>query len=408
MGDAAFIPEEIEKNIQLVDTSQRPAYLLVMIQQWLNFVLDIVVMIMAVLMTTLAVRLHSNAGFTGASMVSLMSFAENLSGIVIFYTRLETSLGAISRLKTFQEDVKPEDQDGEDLVPPKYWPSVGSIQIRDLSATYEYVYNYLYSRFQSLFDANRMCSAPESDTTINQPKMVLNQINLNIEPGEKVAICGRTGSGKSSLISLLLKLLDPLSGTVTVDGISLDKIDRSALRQSIFAIPQEAVFLPDGTTFHLNLDPSGMSTLEECESALALVGMLPFVQERGGLTAGMDAATLSAGQRQLMSLCRVLLRRRIRVRSMKTSSLDEEGGVLILDEVSSNVDQETERAMQEIIRVEFKRFTILAVSHRLNMVMDFDRVVVLDNGRIVEIGNPAILGREESSRFGKLVKAGGY
>lgn len=238
--------------------------------------------------------------------------------------------------------------------------------------------------------------------------MVLNQINLNIEPGEKVAICGRTGSGKSSLISLLLKLLDPLSGTVTVDGISLDKIDRSALRQSIFAMPQEAVFLPDGTTFHLNLDPSGMSTFEECESALALVGMLPFVQERGGLTAGMDAATLSAGQRQLMSLCRVLLRRRIRARSINTASLDEEGGVLILDEVSSNVDQDTERAMQEIIRVEFKRFTILAVSHRLNMVMDFDRVVVLDDGRIVEVGNPAILGSEESSRFGKLVKAGGY
>jgi len=77
-------------------------------------------------------------------MVSLMSFAENLSGIVIFYTRLETSLGAISRLKTFQEDVKPEDQDGEDLVPPKHWPSLGSVQIRDLSATYEYVHIPLY------------------------------------------------------------------------------------------------------------------------------------------------------------------------------------------------------------------------------------------------------------------------
>jgi ABC-type multidrug transport system fused ATPase/permease subunit len=144
--DAAFIPEEIEMNIQLVDTSQRPAYLLVMIQQWLNFVLDIVVMILAVLMTTLAVRLHSNAGFTGASMVSLMSFAENLSGIVIFYTRLETSLGAISRLKAFQEDVKPEDQDGEDLIPPKNWPSVGSIQVRDVFATYEYVSVDCYNR----------------------------------------------------------------------------------------------------------------------------------------------------------------------------------------------------------------------------------------------------------------------
>jgi len=257
-------------------------------------------------------------------------------------------------------------------------------------------------------DANQIYSALEPNTTIDQPKLVLNQINLNIEPGEKIAICGRTGSGKSSLISLLLKLLVPLSGTITIDGISLTEIERSALRQSIFAMPQEAVFLPDGTSFHTNLDPSGVSTLEECEAVLALVGLLPFVQERGGLTAGMDAATLSAGQRQLMSLCRVVLRRRLRARTIEASSYNAEGGVLILDEVSSNVDQDTERAMQDIIRAEFKHFTILAVSHRLNMVMDFDRVIVLDDGNIVEVGIPAILGREESSRFGQLVKASGY
>jgi ABC-type multidrug transport system fused ATPase/permease subunit len=109
-----------------------------MIQQWLNLVLDVVVMIMAVLLTTLAVRLHSNAGFAGASMVSLMSFGENLSGIVISYTKLETSLGAISRLKTFQTDVKPEEQDEEDVFPQRNWPSSGSIELRNVSATYEY------------------------------------------------------------------------------------------------------------------------------------------------------------------------------------------------------------------------------------------------------------------------------
>jgi ABC-type multidrug transport system fused ATPase/permease subunit len=109
-----------------------------MIQQWLNLVLDVVVMIMAVILTTLAVRLHSNAGFAGASMVSLMSFGENLSGIVISYTRLETSLGAISRLKTFQTDVKPENQDEEDVFPQRNWPSGGSIALRDVSASYEY------------------------------------------------------------------------------------------------------------------------------------------------------------------------------------------------------------------------------------------------------------------------------
>lgn len=128
--------EELKKNAHLVNNSQRPAYLLVMVQQWLNFVLDIVVMIMAAVLTTLAVRLHSSSGFTGASLVTLMSFGENLSGIVIFYTKLETSIGAIARLKTFNETVTPEDKDEEDVIPPSQWPQSGSICLNGVSASY--------------------------------------------------------------------------------------------------------------------------------------------------------------------------------------------------------------------------------------------------------------------------------
>jgi ABC-type multidrug transport system fused ATPase/permease subunit len=108
-----------------------------MIQQWLNLVLDLVVMVMAVTLTTLSVRLHSNSGFTGASLIALMSFGANLSGIVIFYTRLETSIGAIARLKMFSEKVKPEDGDDEDIVPPEQWPQSGVIELKGVSAKYE-------------------------------------------------------------------------------------------------------------------------------------------------------------------------------------------------------------------------------------------------------------------------------
>lgn len=128
--------EELNKNAHLVNNSQRPAYLLVMVQQWLNFVLDIVVMIMATVLTTLAVRLHSSSGFTGASLVTLMSFGENLSGIVIFYTKLETSIGAIARLKTFNETVTSEDKNEEDVIPPSQWPQTGSICLNGVSASY--------------------------------------------------------------------------------------------------------------------------------------------------------------------------------------------------------------------------------------------------------------------------------
>lgn len=132
-----FIPDEISKNSHLIDSSQRPAYLLLMIQSWLNLVLDLVVMVMAAVLTTLAVRLHSNAGFAGASLVTLMSFGDNLSGIVTYWTKLETSIGAIARLKTFNETVAPENRDSETVVPPESWPQSGAIEMKGVSASYE-------------------------------------------------------------------------------------------------------------------------------------------------------------------------------------------------------------------------------------------------------------------------------
>jgi ABC-type multidrug transport system fused ATPase/permease subunit len=247
------------------------------------------------------------------------------------------------------------------------------------------------------------------DQTEGTPNIALRDIVLTINPGEKVAICGRTGSGKSSIIALLLKLLDPLSETswnTIIDNTPLHRINRLALRQRIIAVPQEAVFLPDGSTFQANLDPFDASTLEECQAVLAAVGLWQFVQERGGLGAGMSSGTLSAGQQQLMSLGRALLRRRIQARDLGIADNGVKGGILLLDEVSSNVGHETERVMLDTIKAEFRDYTIIAVSHRLDMIMDFDRVVVMDTGEIVEVGNPMVLAGGEMTRFGELVRAG--
>ncbi|PQE21899.1 ABC multidrug transporter protein [Rutstroemia sp. NJR-2017a BVV2] len=380
-----FIPDDIRKNSRLIDSSQRPAYLLLMIQEWLNLVLDLVVMIMAVVLTTLAVQLRSNSAFAGASLYTLISFGENLSGIVISYTKLETSIGAVARLSTFNDTVMPEDQEEEDITPPEQWPQKGVIELKGVSADYN-----------------------AENQSESAPKLALRNIHLTINSGEKVAICGRTGSGKSSLIALLLKLLDPTLETAhnaIIDDTPLHRISRSALRQRIIAVPQEGVFLPDGSTFQANLDPSNLSTAEECQAVLTAVDLWTFVQERGGLTAGMSASTFSAGQRQLLSLGRALLRRRIRARNLGPGGGGSDGGILLLDEVSSSVDGETERVMQEVIRVEFGEYTVVAVSHRLDMVMDFDRVVVMDTGEIVEVGNPMLLAGETGSRFGDLVRA---
>ncbi|KAH9905410.1 putative ABC multidrug transporter [Xylariomycetidae sp. FL2044] len=376
------IPESVRRNAQLLDTSQRPAYLLVMIQQWLILVLDLVVMMMAAVLITLAVQLRSSSGFAGASLVTLMTFGENLSGIVIYYTRLETSMGAIARLMSFNKNVKPEDKDEELIVPPEEWPQHGGVELRDISASYD------------------------TDIQVEgESNLALRNIDLTIKPGEKIAVCGRTGSGKSSLVAVLLKLLDPVSGDIKIDNTSILHVDRATLRQRMIAAPQEAVFLPE-STFRANLDPFEVSTAEECQDVLKTVGLYQFVQERGGLTSDMNPESLSAGQRQLMSLGRAVLRRRIRARNLGIGGGGSEGGVLLLDEVSSSVDHETERTVQDILKSEFRDYTIVAVSHRLDMIMDFHRVVVMDAGEIVEVGNPAVLADKEGTRFRELVKAG--
>ncbi|KAI0389430.1 putative ABC multidrug transporter [Xylariaceae sp. FL0594] len=371
-----YVSEDIQKNARLIDTSQRPAYLLVMIQQWLNLVLDLVVAALAAILTTLAVRLNSNSGFAGASLVTLMSLADNLSGIVIYFTSLETSIGAIARLKTFNETVKAEDKEEEDLVPSEDWPQKGVIEVKGVSASY----------------------GTRDDDVDGAPNLALRNLTLTIDSGEKVAVCGRTGSGKSSFIALLLKLLDPVpgqeGGTVFIDDTPLQQINRPVLRQRIIAVPQEAVFLPDGSTFRANLDPTDVAAPGECEAVLEKVGLASFVCDRRGLDAPVNPGTLSAGQRQLMALGRALLRRR-----------EKKGGVLLLDEATSSVDHETERVMQGVIRSEFRDYTVVAVSHRLDMIMDFDRVVVMDKGEIVEVGNPMELAAQAGSRFGELIEA---
>ncbi|KAH8666519.1 putative ABC multidrug transporter [Xylariales sp. PMI_506] len=387
---SGFIPEDRSKNIQLLDTSQRPAYLLQMIQNWLAVVLYLVVMVISVILTSLAIKFRSSSGFTGASLVTLMQLGEELTVIVMSMTQLETSIGAITRLKSFNENVTPEDMAEEDIIPAEDWPQRGRIDIKGVSASY---------------------SADATDTEkVESSTLALRDVNLSIGAGEKVAICGRTGSGKSSLIALLLKLLDPLPSTstnISIDSISLHRVHRPTLRQRIIAIPQDPVFLPDGSSFQANLDPHEIAAASDCQSVLESVGLWNLTQELGGLDGSMNPSTLSQGQRQLFSLARAVLRRRVRSKSLGLGGSGSQGGILFLDEVSSSVDQDTERRMQEIIRVEFQYYTIVAVSHRLDMILDFDRVVVMDKGEVVEVGNPRVLSEDGSTRFGELWRAGG-
>ena len=354
-----------------------------MIQRWLTAVLQLMVAVLAIIVVTMATQLRTNAGLTGASLVTLVTFGYSIAWLIVNYTTLETSLGAVNRLRTFSSMVEPEDRPEEDTKPPSDWPRCGRIDITDISASYN------------------------TDVgTASPSRLVLKDLNLTILPGEKLAICGRTGSGKSSLMLLLLKLLDPLpenQGHIEIDGVPFHRLDRATLRDRVIAIPQDAAFLPDGSTIKANLDPWNAATEVECMSVLETVRLGGFLQDRGSITAKMNADDLSAGQKQLFSLGRAILRKRMRDKQVDGGS----GGILLLDEVSSSVDIATERTMLEFIRGEFAKYTIVMVSHRLEMVLDFfDSVAVLERGTVIETGRPTELVESPDTRFGELWRMG--
>ncbi|PVH85137.1 putative multidrug resistance protein [Cadophora sp. DSE1049] len=329
----------LRENIELLDKSQRPNYLMYCIQRWFNLVLLLLVGLTAVIVVALATSLTSTTtgGRLGVSLSSIVNFNFSLGMFMMFWTQMETSLGAIARLKSFEKETVSEHKEEETFIPSHEWPSSGAIECKNVSASYG--------------------TSP-----------ALRDISLNIKSGEKIGICGRTGSGKSTLLSVLLRILDMTSGTILIDGIDLKVIPREIIRSRVVTIPQEP-FILSGTV-RLNADPTSTATDDSIIAALTKVGLWDILSARGGLDADMTANPLSQGQQQIFCLARALLKPNAKI--------------LVLDEATSNVDAETDRIMQRIIRDEFKDFTVLTVAHRIDTIMDSDRIVVLDGGRLVE------------------------
>ena len=186
-------------------------------------------------------------------------------------------------------------------------------------------------------------------------------------------------------------------GSICIDELPIKTIDRTVLRERIISASQDSVFLPDGTSFRTNLDPWAVASDDECQTTLQDVGIAPVVERNGGLDAPFTGSELSAGQKQLFSLARAVLRRRV-----KRKETQVDGGLLLLDEITSNVDIETERRVQTILREEFSAYTVIMVTHRQQLAMTCDRIIVLDKGIIVEDGKPTVLLQKEDGWFRAL------
>ncbi|KAH8723179.1 P-loop containing nucleoside triphosphate hydrolase protein [Phaeosphaeriaceae sp. PMI808] len=364
--------------LRALDDSQRPVYLLASVQHWLALVLGLITAAVAVVLVAIMVTLRdkgtTTAGLGGVALLNMMSLSTNLMSTVVTWTRLETSIGAVARIKDFMDKTPREAKPPDAIELSESWPAGGDIELKNVSVAYK----------------------EDSDR-------VVKDVSFTIKSGEKVAICGGSGSGKSTLISTLFRLVDPgvggTGGEIIIDGIDVSTLPHDALRARLVALPQDPYFAP-WASIRFNADPLGRATddaitqaLERVGLADALLGAAGIVGRKNGLDAQMDADMLSHGQRQLFCLARAMLKK------------PESGGVLVVDEATSSVDGETDKRMQRILRDEFggPNWTWLVVAHRLETVMDFDKIAVLDRGKLVEFDGPtALLERPGGSAFQQL------
>ena len=219
--------------------------------------------------------------------------------------------------------------------------------------------------------------------------LVLRDVSFTAEAGQRVGLVGRTGSGKSTTMLAIFRLVELASGTIRLGGTDVGRVPLATLRSAITIIPQDPVLFVG--TVRSNLDPFDQETDEALETALGEVGLGDRLGA-DGLMAPVTAkgANFSVGQRQLLCLARALLRH---------------SPVLLLDEATASVDSDTDALIQRTIRGAFRGATVLIIAHRLATVMDCDQIVVLKDGGVLEVGPPADLVAADTGAFAGMVAA---
>lgn len=353
-----------------LDESQRPLYLLLCLQRWLSVVLDLLVAGVAVGTIALAVCLRGsmNGAAVGMALNVVLVVNTTLLSFVQSWTGLEISLGAVARLREVEVSTPPEEEaviGHEELFGGHSWPDRGEIVFSNVAASYN-------------------PSAPPA----------LRDVNLTVQPGQTTVVCGRTGSGKSSLLLSLLRLIDTTSGAITVDGVDIAARSRATLREQVFiTVAQEVFFLPQAS-LRFNLDPDGSAGAKMVVDALRKTGLwehfrdmrLPSEEEElmelislrdvvGKDEIVLDTPlsslpALSAGQSQLLAITRALVRRHILCNASSSTYTDHQPlkPVILLDEVTSSLDPVTEGKIYDVIQEEFVKggHTIVMVTHKLD------------------------------------------
>ncbi|KAG8290821.1 Canalicular multispecific organic anion transporter 1, variant 2 [Homalodisca vitripennis] len=348
-----------------VDANQVCYYPSLVSNRWLGIRLETIGNIIIFFAALFAVleRDTLDPGIVGLSI----SYALQITGVLNFAVRMatdiETNIVSVERIKEYSEIPQEGAWEVQPRPDPK-WPVHGTVEFKD---------------FQVRYRAGL--------------ELVLRGVSFVIKGQEKIGIVGRTGAGKSSLTLSLFRIIEAAGGHIYIDGLDISKIGLGDLRSRLTIIPQDPVLFSG--SLRMNLDPFEMYNDSDLWHALDLAHLGLFIRSQPQKlfhTISEGGDNLSVGQRQLVCLARALLR--------KTQ-------ILILDEATAAIDLETDDLIQQTIREEFKDCTVLIIAHRLNTIIDSDRVIVLDEGKVKEFDSPSNLLKQPTSIFYGLAKHAG-
>uniref|UniRef100_A0A8C2F3V1 ABC-type glutathione-S-conjugate transporter n=1 Tax=Cyprinus carpio TaxID=7962 RepID=A0A8C2F3V1_CYPCA len=287
-------------------------------------------------------------GMVGLAVSHSLQVTGFLSWIVRSWTDVENNIVSVERVKEYADTPKEAAWTIEGSSLPPSWPQKGTIEFHDYGLQYR-----------------------------KGLELALKGISVHIKEREKIGIVGRTGAGKSSLALGIFRILEAAKGQIFIDGINIAEIGLHDLRSRITIIPQDPVLFSG--SLRMNLDPFDAYTDEDVWNALELAHLKNFVSElpdKLNHECSEGGENLSLGQRQLVCLARALLR--------KTK-------ILVLDEATAALDLETDTLIQSTIRSQFEDCAVLTIAHRLNTIMDYTKVIVMDKGHVVEMDSPSNL-----------------
>ncbi|KAG4101689.1 P-loop containing nucleoside triphosphate hydrolase protein [Neocallimastix lanati (nom. inval.)] len=344
----AYHEEEslIKHNQFLVDENNRPLHLQNIAKKWLAFRLEIIGAFLIFFDGAAGLLLKDSlsTSLLGLSLSYALSVTSSLNYTVRYFCDTEVYMNSAERVLHYANDIETENQKGRDA--PLGWPYKGRIEIRNLTMRY----------------------APYLPPTIRD-------VSLDIDSHEKVGIVGRTGAGKSSIIMTLFRMVEPeLYSMVRIDDESIMDMRLNDLRRGISIIPQEPILFSG--TIRFNMDPFNEHSDDDIWYALENSGMKQFVKDMDkqlDSEVRPNGENFSVGQRQLLCLARAMIRG---------------SHILIMDEATASVDIETDAIIQRALRTNFSEATVLTIAHRLNTIIDYDKILVLDKGELLEFDSP--------------------